>query len=59
MHSGSRAFGLIFLTPLIDVAATGEVLADAELTVAELTAALIARVGPWAGELVMPAFQTL
>lgn len=41
------------------VAAIGEVLDDAELTVDELTEALIARVGPWAGELVMPAFQTL
>ncbi|XVU29640.1 winged helix DNA-binding domain-containing protein [Actinoplanes sp. CA-054009] len=28
------------------------------LTVDELTAGIVARVGPWAGDLVMPAFQT-
>ncbi|MFL6129569.1 MAG: winged helix DNA-binding domain-containing protein [Mycobacteriales bacterium] len=35
------------------------VLADAELTVDELTAALADTVGPWAAEKVMPAFQEL
>jgi hypothetical protein len=30
---------------------------DAELTIDELTEAVIARAGPWAGDLVMPAFQ--
>ena len=34
-------------------------LADAELTVDELTAALADTVGPWAAEKVMPAFQEL
>lgn len=38
------------------VAAIGDVLADAELTVDELTEALVARVGPWAGEEVLPAW---
>jgi len=32
-------------------------LADAELTIDELTEAIVASVGPWAGELVMPAFN--
>jgi hypothetical protein len=39
------------------VAAVGDALRDAELTIDELTAAVVARTGPWAGELVMPAFQ--
>lgn len=39
------------------VAAIADALADAELTVDELTAALVAALGPWAGEPVMPAFQ--
>ena len=39
------------------IAALGDALADAELTADELTAALVARVGPWAGELVLPAFN--
>jgi hypothetical protein len=38
----------------IDVAVTAT---EAELTVDELTAAIIERAGPWAGEKVMPAFQ--
>ena len=39
------------------VAAIGAALADAELTLDELTEAIVAEVGAWAGELVMPAFQ--
>jgi winged helix DNA-binding protein len=41
------------------VAAIGDVLADAELTVDELTEALADQVGAWAVDPVMPAFQTL
>jgi hypothetical protein len=41
------------------VAAVGEALADAELTVDELTEALADLAGPWAVEEVMPAFQTM
>jgi hypothetical protein len=41
------------------VAAIGTILADAELTVDELTAALADHVGAWAVEPVMPAFQTM
>ena len=36
-----------------------EVLADAALTLLELDEAVPAHAGPWAGDLVMPAFQTL
>ena len=39
------------------VAAIDDALADSELTVDELTEAIVQRVGPWAGERVMPAFQ--
>ncbi|MFC0531934.1 winged helix DNA-binding domain-containing protein [Phytohabitans kaempferiae] len=39
------------------VAALGDALADAELTGEELTAEVVARTGPWAGERVMEAFQ--
>lgn len=39
------------------VAAIAVALADAELTVDELTEAIVAIAGPWAGDLVMPAFQ--
>ena len=39
------------------VAAIAAVLADAELTVDELTEALVATAGPWAGDLVVPAWQ--
>ncbi len=39
------------------VSAIGDALADAELTVDELTIAIIERVGPWAGEKTMDAFQ--
>ena len=39
------------------VAAIADAVADAELTVDELTAAIVARTGPWAGDLVMEAFQ--
>jgi hypothetical protein len=39
------------------VAAITDALADAELTTDELTEAIVGAVGPWAGELVMPAFQ--
>ncbi|MBO3751139.1 AlkZ family DNA glycosylase [Streptosporangiaceae bacterium NEAU-GS5] len=41
------------------VAAIGVILADAELTVDELTEALADRVGSWAVDPVMPAFQTM
>ncbi|HEY1178781.1 MAG TPA: winged helix DNA-binding domain-containing protein, partial [Phytomonospora sp.] len=41
------------------VAAVGRVLADDALTIDELDAAVVAETGPWAGELVMPAFQTM
>ncbi|MEC4017399.1 winged helix DNA-binding domain-containing protein [Streptomyces sp. H27-D2] len=39
------------------VEAVAAALADAELTMDELTEAVVAATGPWAGELVMPAFQ--
>ena len=39
------------------VAAIGDALADTELTVEELTVAIVERVGPWAGEKTMDAFQ--
>ena len=39
--------------------AIGTALADAELTVDELTEAIVDLAGPWAGERVMPAFQDL
>lgn len=39
------------------IAALADALADDELTVEELTVAVVARVGKWAGDLVMPAFQ--
>ena len=39
------------------LAAVADALDDAVLTVDELTAAVVERVGPWAGHLVMPAFQ--
>lgn len=39
------------------VAALADAVTDAELTVDELTEALVARVGPWAGDRVMEAFQ--
>ncbi|MEO3876276.1 winged helix DNA-binding domain-containing protein [Nonomuraea sp. B12E4] len=48
------------LTPEQDeqvVAAIREVLAGAEMTIDELSEAVIAATGPWAGDLVMPAFQ--
>ena len=38
------------------IAAIGEALADAELTVDELTEAIVDRTGPWAGEQTMEAF---
>lgn len=41
------------------VAAIGEALEDAELTIDELDKAVIDRVGAWAGDRVMPAFQEL
>ena len=41
------------------VGAIAAALADAELTVDELTEALVDLAGPWAGERVMPAFQDL
>lgn len=40
------------------VAAIGDALADDDLTVDELGDQVVARTGPWAGDLVMPAFQT-
>lgn len=39
------------------VAAIGDALAEDELTVDELSEAVIGRTGSWAGDLVMPAFQ--
>lgn len=39
------------------LAAIADALTDAELTVDELTAAIVDRVGSWAGDPVMPAFQ--
>jgi hypothetical protein len=39
------------------VAAIADALADAELTTDELTDEVVARTGPWAGDLVMEAFQ--
>jgi Winged helix DNA-binding domain len=39
------------------IAAIGEALADSELTVEELTEAIVDRTGPWAGERTMEAFQ--
>ncbi|MET0135266.1 MAG: winged helix DNA-binding domain-containing protein [Kibdelosporangium sp.] len=39
------------------VEAIGLALSDAELTVDELTEAVVERAGSWAGDLVMPAFQ--
>jgi hypothetical protein len=41
------------------VAAIADALADAELTIDELTDAIVERAGAWAGEKVMPAFQDL
>ncbi|WP_328950254.1 winged helix DNA-binding domain-containing protein [Streptomyces sp. NBC_00184] len=41
------------------LAAIADTLTGAELTVDELTEAVVARAGAWAGEPVMPAFQTL
>ncbi|MFE2290305.1 winged helix DNA-binding domain-containing protein [Streptomyces sp. NPDC059452] len=41
------------------VAAIGEALTGAELTIDELSDAIVARTGPWAGDLVMPGFQTM
>jgi hypothetical protein len=40
------------------IEAIGEVLKDTELTLGELTEAIVAATGPWAGELAMEAFQT-
>ena len=39
------------------IAAIGDALADTELTVDELTDAIVDRTGPWAGERTMEAFQ--
>jgi hypothetical protein len=39
------------------IAAIGDALADTELTVDELTDAVVERTGPWAGERTMAAFQ--
>jgi hypothetical protein len=39
------------------IAAIGDALADADLTVDELTEAIVERTGPWAGERTMDAFQ--
>ena len=41
------------------IEAVDDALADAELTVDELTVAVVERAGTWAGDLVMPAFQTM
>jgi hypothetical protein len=41
------------------IEAIGDALADTELTVEELTDAIVGRTGPWAGERTMEAFQDL
>ncbi|MEW1628385.1 winged helix DNA-binding domain-containing protein [Streptomyces sp. NPDC089173] len=41
------------------VAAIGEALTGTELTVDELSEEVVARTGPWAGDLVMPGFQAM
>ncbi|MFF3036215.1 winged helix DNA-binding domain-containing protein [Streptomyces rubiginosohelvolus] len=41
------------------VAAVGEALTRAELTIDELSDEVVARTGPWAGDLVMPGFQAM
>ncbi|WP_433428969.1 winged helix DNA-binding domain-containing protein [Nonomuraea sp. CA-141351] len=41
------------------VAAIREVLAGTEMTIDELSEAVVTATGPWAGDLVMPAFQTM
>ncbi|WP_113700834.1 winged helix DNA-binding domain-containing protein [Nonomuraea lactucae] len=41
------------------VEAVREAVAGRELTIDELTEAVVAATGPWAGDLVMPAFQTM
>lgn len=41
------------------VAAIGDALDGVHLTIDELNEEVVARTGPWAGDLVMPAFQTL
>ena len=41
------------------VAAIGDALTGAELTIDELTDAIVARTGPWAGDRVMAAFQDM
>ena len=41
------------------VAAIGHALEDAEMTIDELDQAVVSRVGAWAGDRVMPAFQEL
>lgn len=41
------------------VAAVADALTGAELTIDELSDEVVARTGPWAGDLVMPGFQTM
>jgi hypothetical protein len=41
------------------IAAVGAAVAEADLTVEELDAEVVRRTGPWAGDLVMPAFMTM
>ncbi|MFF2224359.1 winged helix DNA-binding domain-containing protein [Streptomyces globisporus] len=41
------------------VAAVGDALTGAELTIDELSDEVVARTGPWAGDLVMPGFQVM
>ncbi|MFI0142899.1 winged helix DNA-binding domain-containing protein [Streptomyces globisporus] len=41
------------------VAAVGDALTGAELTIDELSDEVVARTGPWAGDLVMPGFQAM
>ncbi|MFD9516116.1 winged helix DNA-binding domain-containing protein [Streptomyces sp. NPDC059979] len=41
------------------IAAIGDALTGAEMTVDELTEAIVERTGPWAADPVMPAFQTM
>ncbi|GAA1522734.1 winged helix DNA-binding domain-containing protein [Kribbella lupini] len=59
-RSGSAATPEMRMTPeqIAEVIeAVGGALSEDDLTVDELTDEVVARTGPWAGELVMPAFQ--
>jgi Winged helix DNA-binding domain len=57
MHPEPIRFGLEETEAVI--AAIGDALTDAELTIDELTEAIVERTGPWAGDRTMAAFQDL